>query len=560
MYDDNEIEELAPWFLIIVTLIGGALRIFLLSNKGLELEETFSMWLANHSIGEMLQWIARIDHHPPLYYVLLHFWIKFNGVKPNDLRMLSALFGAGTIPIIYLIGKRMSGVMMGLAASVILALSPFNIRLAQVARMYTLLMFNVAVAIYALVRLLTDARSTLPIGRQFRDYIRAWGNGGPIDADAEKSFSYEDLTSNQVGWRGWIARHRWLPIESIETDLAWLAFIVFSAATLLSHNSGILFFLAINIFVLGLMFFQRVRKSQIPPTFKAPSLSNWLKAQIGILLLYSPWIFSFIKQTSGVFQDFLITKLSWVGVIQTIESFLNEYTLPPSSQMVMMSLYALMLGVGLVHFRKKLSQLSFLAILFVVPFLSELLIRIRLPIDFKRTLIWTTIPLFLILAAGIVQLRFRFLMVVVLAVLGMNNLFSASDYFRFYQKENWNYPAGFVAKWIKNDDLMLFNAPWAEIPFNYYFKPYEDKYLIQVEKRGVPSDLFDSGELEPKVTESDIPRLTSLLNGHKRVWVIYSQNSNTDPMGIITQTLESEMKLIVKRDFNGVQVQWFETP
>lgn len=33
------------------------------------------MWLASYSIGDMLQWIVQIDPHPPLYYLLLHFWV-----------------------------------------------------------------------------------------------------------------------------------------------------------------------------------------------------------------------------------------------------------------------------------------------------------------------------------------------------------------------------------------------------------------------------------------------------------------------------------------------------
>ncbi len=143
-------------------------------NKGIWLDETFSVWLANHSVADMLQWIVKIDQHPPLYYLLLHYWIALNGDTPYYVRLLSALFGAGTIPIIYLIGKRMSGAVMGLAAAVFLALSPFNIYFAQETRMYTFLTFNAAVAIYALVRLLTDSRSVRPIGSQFREYLHAW--------------------------------------------------------------------------------------------------------------------------------------------------------------------------------------------------------------------------------------------------------------------------------------------------------------------------------------------------------------------------------------------------
>jgi uncharacterized membrane protein len=274
MNEEIDFEELAPWLVIVITVIGGWLRLFLLDDKGLWLDETFSIWMANHSVPEMLQWIVRIDQHPPLYYLLLHYWIALNGDTPYYVRQLSALFGAGTIPIIYLIGKRISGAVTGLAAAVFLAFSLFNIYFAQETRMYTLLTFNAAVAIYALVRLLTDARSIRPIGSQFREYPHTWRTSEPFEPDTEGEFNYKVEPRCQTGWRAWIFRQRRLPIQAIETDLAWVAFIVFSVVTLLTHNTAVFFLLATNIYVLGLMLFQRIKKSGPPPAFQAPSLGN----------------------------------------------------------------------------------------------------------------------------------------------------------------------------------------------------------------------------------------------------------------------------------------------
>ena len=218
------------------------------------------------------------------------------------------------------------------------------------------------------------------------------------------------------------------------------------------------------------------------------------------------------------------------------------------------------LCLGLVYFRKRLSIFFFLAALFAVPFLGELIVSIRRPIFMDRTLIWITIPMFLLLAAGIAQLRFRVLVFAVLGILATYYLFSASDYYRFWQKEDWSTPAGYVANFAQKDDLVLFNSNFVEIPFDYYFKPYEQQYSLQVVKRGVPLDLFDSGILEPKMTDSDIPSLISLLRGHDRVWLVYSHDDYTDPLGLIPQTLASKMKLVQERDFYGGLVQLYETP
>jgi hypothetical protein len=572
MNEEIDLEEFAPWLVILITLVGGALRVFQLGIKGMWLDETFSVWMASHSVADMLQWIVRIDQHPPLYYLLLHYWIALNGDTPYTVRLLSVLFGAGTIPIIYLIGKRMSGVVLGLVASVLLALSLFNIYFAQETRMYTLLTFNAAAAIYALVRLLTDPRSVRPIGSQFREYLHAWRTGGPVEPDPREGFSYEDKTRYQTGWRAWIFRHRWSPIHTIETDLTWVALIVFSAATMLSHNTAVLFPLAVNIYVLGRMLFHRniplavatggrIRKSGSPSGFQAPSFGNWVKAQIAIFLLWSPWLVSFIKQASAVDQRFWIPKPTWETVIQVLKSFLNPSApLPAGEAMAIWILYGLVLCLGLVYFRKNFSQFVFLAALFAIPFLGELIVSLRRPIFFDRTLIWTTIPLYLVLAAGVVQVKFRPLMVLVLGSLGAINLFSAGDYYRFYQKEDWSTAAGYVAYFAEKGDLVLFNSNFVEIPFNYYFRSYEDLYGIQVVKQGLPLDLIDNGVLEPEMTANDIPGLISLLRGHDRVWLVYSHNSYTDPKGLIPETLASQMKLLRRRDFYGGQVLLYGTP
>ena len=150
-------------------------------------------------------------------------------------------------------------------------------------------------------------------------------------------------------------------------------------------------------------------------------------------------------------------------------------------------------------------------------------------------------------------------MIVVLGILATNYLFSTVDYYRIVQKEDWSTAAGYVAYFAQKDDLVLFNSNFVEIPFDYYFNRYNLR-SIQVEKQGVPLDLFNSGILEPEMAANDIPRLISLLRGHNRVWLVYSHDSYTDPMGLVPQTLASQMKLIRTRDFYGGQVQLYGIP
>ena len=270
--------------------------------------------------------------------------------------------------------------------------------------------------------------------------------------------------------------------ETIETDLAWVGFIVFLAATLLSHNTAIFFALATNLFVLGLMLYQKLNKSRSQTALRAPSFGNWLKAQVGIFLL-DPWIVVFIRQVRRVDQEFWMPKPDWAAISTTLRYLSNSLVPTDGLQDVMGWLLGAVLVLGLVYYRKRFSVFLFLAALFAIPFLGELIVSLRRPIFSDRTLIWITIPLFLVLASGIAQLKSRFLMIVVLGVMVTNYMFADGDYYRFVQKEDWATPAGYVANFAQKDDLVLFNSNFVVIPFDYYFAPYEELYSIEVEKR-----------------------------------------------------------------------------
>lgn len=562
MSEEIDLEEAAPWLVLLLTLAGGALRVLLLATKGMGLDETVSVWLAGHSLSEMLPWLIKINQQPPLYYFLLHFWVGLNGGAPYYARLLSVLFGAAAIPILYLTGKRLAGATVGLAAAVILAVSPFHIFFAQEASPYSLLTFNAAVAFYALARLLTDPRTVRPFGHQLREYVRAWRNPAPLDENSERDFYKKRGEADLKGWRGWRARHHWLPIQSISTDLSWITYILFTAATLLSHRAGLLFFIAGNLFVFGLMLLQRIPKSGATPSMQAPAVWNWIAAQVVIVVLWLPWLLFASGQGGAVFQLGEGSPLSWQAFTQMLRSFLNASNVIPANIATgIWIFYALVLGLGLVFLRKKLTLFFFLAALFVLPLLSEGLMSLWQPSFAAETLIWTTIPLFVLLGAGVAQVRFRGLILFLLGALATLNVFAVSDYFRFYQKEDWNSAARTVVGHAEKTDLVLFNTNLGVIPFDYYFEPYAEQYSLQgVEKRGLPQDLFESGIAAPIMTAADVPSLKSLLEGHDRVWLVYSREAASDPQGLIAQTLAENLLLTDTEPFYGGVVQLYVTP
>ena len=541
--------------LLAIVVLGGILRFYQIGSKGLWLDESFSAWLGWQPVGEMLAWLLRIDQHPPLYYTLLHFWMLL-GDNAAHVRTLSALLGTLTIPVLYLLGRRLADDKVGLLAALILAVSPFHVRFAQETRMYTLLTLNVSLALYALARLLTDPRAaSVPLGQQFIDFWQTWRAARAAEREARpETAGYGRDFREATDWVSAPTRRRWLPLRTIETDLAWLGYMVFTTAALLSHNTAVFFPVAANLFVLGLLLVRLCTANYELRITNYALLRNWLLAQIGIFLLWSPWLVAFVVQSMGVYQEFWIPAPTWETVVDTVKTFLSAFLSPRIRwPEVVWGLYAALALLGLVYFRRRPAHVALLFVAFVTPFVGEWLVSLRRPIFYDRTLIWTSLPLYLLLAAGIGQLRYRpYVLATALMVLTVNSL-SLREYYAYFEKEQWDDAAAFVAEQVQPDDMILFNATWVQIPFDFYFR-FHNRPVVE---HGVPVDLFDRGILEPKMAESDLPRLRALIRGHERIWLVYSHNWYTDPQGLIPPALEEELDISGQWDFYGLQVQLY---
>jgi hypothetical protein len=116
-------------------------------------DEALSVNIARLPIGD-LQEALRHDGAPPLYYVLLHYWIEAFGTRRLRRPVLSGLFSVATLPAIWFAGRRVGGTRVAWLALLVLATSPYAIRYATEARMYALVMFLVAWGYLALRRAL----------------------------------------------------------------------------------------------------------------------------------------------------------------------------------------------------------------------------------------------------------------------------------------------------------------------------------------------------------------------------------------------------------------------
>ena len=125
-----------------VSFIYIALRLRHLGTYSLWCDEAFSVFVAKSRWSNLLRQLIVDRVHPPLYYMLLKFWISVVGASVAGLRLFSVLFSALTLLPLWSCMKR-TRLSRGLKLALLFAIAcnPFLILYSQEVRMYSLLCF-----------------------------------------------------------------------------------------------------------------------------------------------------------------------------------------------------------------------------------------------------------------------------------------------------------------------------------------------------------------------------------------------------------------------------------
>jgi 4-amino-4-deoxy-L-arabinose transferase-like glycosyltransferase len=131
-----------------------------LDSQSLWWDEGYTLWISRFSPQEIWHALSA-DTSTPLYYLLLHYWMKCFGTSDISLRSLSALLGTISIPLVYLVARKILRDKTSVALVVMLyALSFYQIWYAREARCYALLVFLSLGSVYSLL-LYLEKQNTL---------------------------------------------------------------------------------------------------------------------------------------------------------------------------------------------------------------------------------------------------------------------------------------------------------------------------------------------------------------------------------------------------------------
>lgn len=117
-------------------------------DVGFWIDEGLSVGIADRPVGD-IPGVLRLDGSPPLYYILVHYWIQVAGRTEEAMHALSLIFALATVPVAFGAGWRLFGARAAWIGAALAATNPFLTAYGQEARMYSLVVLLGLVACWA---------------------------------------------------------------------------------------------------------------------------------------------------------------------------------------------------------------------------------------------------------------------------------------------------------------------------------------------------------------------------------------------------------------------------
>jgi len=146
-------------FIWVAALTVAALFVRLLGigDESLWLDEAYTLLFSQLPIDRVIT-VGGAHEEPPLYYLLVHALMRVYD-SPIAPRLVSALAGTASVPVLYALGARLFSRSAGFVAAMLLTISPFHFWYSQDGRAYTLAGLFVLLS-YLCIFAALDDRST----------------------------------------------------------------------------------------------------------------------------------------------------------------------------------------------------------------------------------------------------------------------------------------------------------------------------------------------------------------------------------------------------------------
>lgn len=120
--------------------------------------KNFISYSEDHSVRNLFVSLRDAGMHPPFYYIVLRYFLKYIGNDAFYLRLFSIILSLFSIVCIYLLGKTVCNDRVGVLSALILAISSYGIKYGAMVRPYPLAMLLSIVATTLVYQLCKDEK------------------------------------------------------------------------------------------------------------------------------------------------------------------------------------------------------------------------------------------------------------------------------------------------------------------------------------------------------------------------------------------------------------------
>jgi uncharacterized membrane protein len=401
------------------------------------------------------------NRHFPNYFLMLRWLVGSHAADFVWLRLPSALFGALTAGVVFMLARDIAGRSAGIIAGLLMALSPLQVQYGQEARPYALLVLMITVALWGLLRVVQDASDSRP-----------------------------DIRVRSSAWLTYVAGTLGAMI-TLGDALPW--WLVSNAVLLLSWHS-----------------LQRDGGVDAARGFARP----WLQGQLLILACCLPFYAAvWMGSDRHVLDNFnWVPQLSWhhLWVVAGSTYLMHaaavvRFGLLPTAVAFMAPLLALLGVVGFYRLRGRPEGRVLLLGFAVLPLLM-LTISLFKPVLVPRYILWSAVPYFVAAGVGGAALGRRFLPAAVVALLALG-AFNIAPLYRIEIKPRWDLAAATLSARVQPGDTV------------YTADPNAPTMLAMLQ----PSDAVPIAEIALVTSHLDVA--TARWKAGSRVWAVNGRSA-----------------------------------
>lgn len=498
--------------LVLVLSLSFILRLYNIRAESLYLDEIYSLERSKLEPNMIYEVSYR-----PLYFFLLHYWMKIFGTSVMALRIPAMLFGTLSVFILYKTARLLFDENIAALSALLLAISEFHIWQSQEVRMYSMLAFFAALSVYFFLVLINKKRSwPIAIGYLLSSILLLFTHPfGVFILLVQNTFFFtlyihegSDLVSSL---KGWILLQILLFISFIPLlsgylgmasgiqsgqGLSWLSKPTIGTVLLVFNEySGHILLFILFVLVMGIYTYQRYRKG-----FKDDDKE---------------------KEEDKKERELksVLDLRTWIDIFGSSERiyFLALWILVPN----------------------------------ILPFIASLLWK---PIyGPPKYTIAASLGFYVLVALSISRLDMKKLKIGFVVLILLIGAFNLGMYYSTPEKEQWEDVAGLIDEEAEREDMVIFNAGFTQFCFDYY-SDRED--LV---KRSFPNETRPRWPSKLSrnvdVNQSHMDELNNLTEGRDRVWLVLSHTSgDTD---LIIQQMKEDFDIDKHKTYVQVEVYLF---